>query len=187
MHIVSIFIICLPSYPVDITHGINFSYTIAMTSQWIISHTVEMTLGSIASKRLHKIVKFRMVLLHGIKRISHGLWLDMTFTQWVVCFLFPSLGEVQPQTMGDPVIIAGLFVWGFSGVFHPKKNFSLIWRRHYYLVGLQIWPICSALMAIEQFFKVPNLLWYGSTLNNAYPWHSHLLPSVWQWSCNYQF
>ena len=31
-----LFITCLPSYPVDITHGINFSYTTAMTSQWIV-------------------------------------------------------------------------------------------------------------------------------------------------------
>ena len=33
-----VFIICLPFYLVDITHWINFSYTTAMTSQWIIIH-----------------------------------------------------------------------------------------------------------------------------------------------------
>ena len=31
------FITCLPRYPVNITHGINYSYTTAMTSQWIIT------------------------------------------------------------------------------------------------------------------------------------------------------
>ena len=32
-----IFITCMPLYPMDITHGINFSHTTAMTSQWIIT------------------------------------------------------------------------------------------------------------------------------------------------------
>ena len=32
-----LFITCLPSLPMDIIHGINFSYTTAMTSQWIIT------------------------------------------------------------------------------------------------------------------------------------------------------
>ena len=31
------FITCLPRYPVNITHGINYSYTTAMTSHWIIT------------------------------------------------------------------------------------------------------------------------------------------------------
>ena len=46
-------------------------------------------------------------------RISHGLWLDMSFVQRVVCFLSRALARgrktynefdknhIQPQTMGD--------------------------------------------------------------------------------------
>ena len=36
-----------------------------------------------------------MVLYHVIKRISHGLWLDMIF--------------IQPQTLGDPVFKIEVF------------------------------------------------------------------------------
>ena len=46
-------------YSVDITHGINFSYTTTLTSQWIIQRNIdEMTLGSFASKRLLKSKRF---------------------------------------------------------------------------------------------------------------------------------
>ena len=41
-------------------------------------------------------------------------------------------------------------------------------------------------MATEQwgFFNVPHLLWHGPTYHE---WHSHLLPSVWQWSSHFLF
>ena len=43
-----------------------------------------------ASKRLLKsYLKIEMVLLHVIKRIYHGLWLNLSF--------------IQPQITGDPI------------------------------------------------------------------------------------
>ena len=52
--------------------------------------------------------------------------------------------------------------------------------------------LCSALMAIEQwgFFSVSHLLWHGTfgiMVISEDPWHSHLMPSVWQWSYHYFF
>ena len=77
---------------------------------------------------------------------------------------------------------ACLFVWFF---FVP-----LIWKRHHYRWRTANFDLCSALMAIEQwgFFSVPHALWLGATYIMAIsedPWHSHLLQSVWQWSCHY--
>ena len=80
---------CLPSYAMDITHWINFLYTTALYRK---SDTVEIMLGTFLSERLFKIYeKIKMVLYHVIKRISHGLWLDMIFIQFVVCFLSPCI------------------------------------------------------------------------------------------------
>ena len=51
-----------------------------------------MTLGTFASKRLLKsYLKRKMVLLHVIKIISHGLWLHVIF--------------IQSHIMGDPIFI----------------------------------------------------------------------------------
>ena len=52
--------------------------------------------------------------------------------------------------------------------------------------------LCSALMAIEQwvFFSVPHVMWHGHPflmVISEDPWHSHLMPSVWQWSCHNLF
>ena len=48
------------------------------------------------------------------------------------------------------------------GFFVPLDNFSLIWRRYHYRIRVA--------MVLSQD-----------------PWHSHLLRSVWQWSCHYLF
>ena len=52
--------------------------------------------------------------------------------------------------------------------------------------------LCPAFMPIEQwgFFSVAHLLWHGAghpfiMVISKGLWHSHLLPSVWQWSCHY--
>lgn len=50
----------------------------------------------------------------------------------------------------------------------------------------------SALMAIKQwgFFNVPHIIWHETTLimvMSEDPWHSHMLPCVWQWSCHCPF
>ena len=52
----------------------------------------------------------------------------------------------------------------------PLENFSLIWRRHHYRWRAEIFYLCSALMAIEQwgFFCVPHLLWHGASVYNGH-------------------
>ena len=53
-----------------------------------------------------------------IKRISHGLGLDMIFFQLIECFLFPRQAQdrkyttcchlikiIQPKTIGDPIYV----------------------------------------------------------------------------------
>ena len=54
--------------------------------------------------------------------------------------------------------------------FVPRKNFSLIWRRHYWRWRSADFDLCSALMAIEQlgFFNVPHLLWHGASFYNGH-------------------
>ena len=52
-----------------------------------------MTLDTFSPKLLMKSHgKIKMVLKYVIKRISHGLWLDMIFIQLVMCFLSPRQG-----------------------------------------------------------------------------------------------
>ena len=72
------------------------------------------------------------------------------------------------------------------------ENFSLIWRRHYCRWRAANFNLCSALMAIGQwgFFSVRHLLGHGTSVIMVIsedPWHSYLLPSVWQWSFHYLF
>ena len=76
--------------------------------------------------------------------------------------------------------------------FIPLENFSLIRRRHHCQWGVANFDLCSALMAIEQwrFLNVPHLLRPGLPyimIISEDPWHSQLLPSVWQWNCHYLF
>ena len=76
--------------------------------------------------------------------------------------------------------------------FVPLENFLLIWRRHHCRWRAACFNLCSAPMAIEQwgFFSVPHLLEHGLPfliVTSEDPWHSHLLRSVWQWSCHYLF
>ena len=50
--------------------------------------------------------------------------------------------------------------------------------------------LCSELMAIEQwgFFRVPHLLWHGSSVYNGHlRWPVTLTPIAEQWSCHYLF
>ena len=67
-----------------------------------------------------------------------------------------------------------LFVW----VFLPTGEFSLIWRRLLCRWRVSNYDLCSALIAIEQ----PFIMF---TFED--PWHSHIFPCGWQWSCNYLF
>ena len=80
-----------------------------------------------------------------------------------------------------------------SGFFSSHSRiFSLIWRRHHCLWRAANVDLCLGLMAIKQggFFSMPHLLWHWASVYNVQPedpWHPHLLPSVWQWSCHYLF
>ena len=75
------------------------------------------------------------------------------------------------------------------GFFISLEKVSLIWRRHHYRWRAAQFVISLALMSNRQwgFFRVSHLLWHGTSVYNGQdPWHSHLLPSVWWWSCHYQ-
>ena len=98
--------------------------------------------------------------------------------------------------MNNWAFYKNLFVCFFVclfGVYRPTRGFFTHRETSPLLAkGCKFWPICSALMAIEQwgFFCVPHLLWHGASVIiviSENPWHSHLLPSVWQWSCPYLF
>ena len=79
-----------------------------------------------------------------------------------------------------------LIVWGFSS---RSKNFSLIWRRYHYRWKAANFDLCSALMATEQrgFFTYCDTGHTFIIVASKDAWHSHLLPSVWQWNCHYLF
>ena len=60
--------------------------------------------------------------------------------------------------------------------FVPLENFSLIWRRHHSL--LQIFTYAMHLSSEGHPFIM---------IISEDSWHSHQLPSVWQWGCHYLF
>ena len=71
------------------------------------------------------------------------------------------------------------FFFGGGG---PIEILSLLSRRNFYR-----WCTANLLGTNRHwavFFRVPHLLWHGASVYND-PWHSHLLPSVWQWNCHY--
>ena len=74
--------------------------------------------------------------------------------------------------------------------FVPLENFSLIWKRHHYRWWTTNFDLYLPLMAIENWW----LFMYHTCCDTGQPffivisddpWHSRLLPSVWQWSCHY--
>ena len=73
----------------------------------------------------------------------------------------------------------------------PLEYFSLILRRHHCRWKAATFDLCLALMAIEKwgFLNVPHVLCEGLHLMiiSEDPWHSQLLPSVWQWCYHYLF
>ena len=78
------------------------------------------------------------------------------------------------------------------GIFHPTQEFFTHMETSQLLVIAANFDLCLALMANEQwgFFSVPHLLWHGHPfimINSEDPWHSHLLLSIWLWSCHYLF
>ena len=56
--------------------------------------------------------------------------------------------------------------------------------------GCKFWHMLSTHghWAVRFLNSVPHLLWHQFRMVIFEdPWHSHLLPSVWQWSCHYLF
>ena len=73
-------------------------------------------------------------------------------------------------------------------------NFSLIWRRHHCLwraadfdlcYAQHSWPLNSEGSETCHTYCDTCLLFLMVISED--PWHSHLLPSIWQWSCHYLF
>ena len=75
--------------------------------------------------------------------------------------------------------------------FVPLENFSLIWGRHHFRWKAANFDLCSALMAIEQwwFFSVSHLLWHRASVYNGHRGPMTLTPNA-AWlalSCHYLF
>ena len=74
-----------------------------------------------------------------------------------------------------------LCAWGFSS---RSRFFLLILRRQHYWRRAENFDLCPALVINEKwwFFSVPHLMLHGASV-----WHSHLLPSVWQFRYHFLF
>ena len=98
-------------------------------------------------------------LLH-MHKISHGLHLDqMIFatTKWLGIYMY----QVQASPfMAEVIVLVIILFWIRLWFIVPLENFSVIFRRHYYLWRAANFDLCSELMAIDQlgFFSVPHFL-----------------------------
>ena len=64
----------------DITHGVIFLIQLRWPDNELYRNTVRMTLENVESKiLLESYSMIKMELQHVMKRISHGMWLDMIF------------------------------------------------------------------------------------------------------------
>ena len=53
--------------------------------------------------------------------------------------------------------------------------------------GCKFWPMFGT-YGHEVLKSMPHLLWHGSSVYNGHLWGpmmTHLMPSIWQWSCHY--
>ena len=78
----------------------------------------------------------------------------------------------------------------YLGFYIPLENFSLndICRHHHYWWRASNLDLYIALMSIEQLEFLACDMGHPFTMVIAEDlWHSHLLPSVWQWRCHYLF
>ena len=87
------------------------------------------------------------------------------------------------------ILFFGGFVWGFtshSRIFHSYGDVtitgeglqSLKYVRHPWSLYSEVSLACHTYCDTSQPFLM---------VSSEDPWHSHLLPSVWQWSCHYLF
>ena len=119
-----------------------------------------------------------------VGRITNGPFLPLLELPRTFRFFIHVLSSHSNRTKRVICDIICLFVWCFSS---HARNF-----HSYGDVTIAGFDLCSALMSIEHwgFFKVPQVLWHGHPFimgTPKDPWHSHILPSVWQRSCHYLF
>ena len=82
-----------------------------------------------------------------------------------------------------------LLVWGFSShskFFHSYGDVTMTGEGlQIFTYGRQIWPmssVCSLACHTHSDMGHPFIM-----IISEDPWHSHQLPSVWQWNCHYLF
>ena len=105
-----------------------------------------------------------------------------------ICHLLPDFKEDCIKfNLCNNVLEFSVFVWFFLS--HSRIVHS-VWRRHHYLWSAAIltftrssWPLSSeGSITCHTYCDTGQLF-----IISEDPWHSHLLPSVCQWSCHYLF
>ena len=133
-------------------------------------------------EKLHKQNVLNLIYKQAIRITEkrHLIWNEMFYRNLLI---YQRNGDNLIDIDLDIVLV--FFSWGLS----HSGIFSLIWRRHQYRWRATNFDLYSALMAIEQWGLAchtycdmghPFIMVISED-----PWHSHLLPSVWQWSCHY--
>ena len=85
-----------------------------------------------------------------------------------------------------------MFVCFFGGYRHSVEFFTHMETLPLPVKGCKLWPMLGTLghWAVR-IINVPHQLRQGPmvlmVIISENPWHSHLLPSVWQWSCYFLF
>ena len=115
------------------------------------------------------------------------------FKHDMMWFLCDSISITQQHIVHTHEWVDVFRFFGFClGFIDPFENFSARWRHNPYREGLQIltnarhsWPLSSeGYSACHTFCDTGHPF---SMVIFEDPWHSHLLLSVYQWSCHYLF
>ena len=110
-----------------------------------------------------------------IWRRHHYRWRAACFD---LCYIVVKINNVVCKTNPMQLYICRMrlffvdrldFNRDISVILSVFNNFSLIWRRHHYRWRAACFDLCSALMAVEQwwFFSVPHILWHGTSIYNG--------------------
>ena len=127
---------------------------------------------------------FHMQILSSLATIG---FISFKIASMSSIFIVPGTCTTNAKALCNSVC---LFVC--LGVYRPTREFFIIWRRHHYRWRIAHFDVYSALMAMEHwgFFRCYTYCDTGHPfimVISEDPWHSHLLPSVWQCSCHYLF
>ena len=93
---------------------------------------------------------------------------------------------------GLNVFVFCLFVWGFSShsrIFHSYGDVTIAGEGLNMTYARHSWPLSSeGSLACHTYWNTEHPFTMVIA-EDPWPWrwHSHLLPSVWQWSCHYLF